>query len=506
MDCNSSTKDSKTPTLRRIKTSEKQIQAGSSADKQLLDSHDKLTTGQKPLSKPGLPLEKKVEQAKQRRNFLINEHNRQKFAVKEKEAKLKTLQESLKTKNLQPKNYNSEAACKQRIRQLENNLDKMKMKMTEANEIQTAYRHIRDHLQQEVRDMYSVLEHKEHAVATGQAEVDKATKELQSAAAAAGSTLNMVVEMEHEMMGKISLMDMELCELSAEEKELKRQMKALGCVRATPSRLKEPEVEEEEEEEEAHSSPVTAHQCKDSCGASQCDLRLVEDMDSLREALSCAHVQELVNKVVSQRATREQLLSELSLHEELSRQEAEALDHLELQYTQLKFSAKPAATRFEQLKAELQTRLKEEVSRVDGLRAELKQSEDLLVAVEQGVNNLYFRMSCIPVEGSSRSSSTESRDKMREICARLPILLQIASEHKPETSGLDQDKVYSVFEQLNSMQPRNIRRRSSPAGTPQLSDDEEESSPSREEIKRCSIRLIETEQNKKLSRKGKRKE
>ncbi len=37
--------------------------------------------------------------------------------------------------------------------------------------------------------MYKVLDQKEHAVATGQAEVDKANQQLQSAAAAADSTL-----------------------------------------------------------------------------------------------------------------------------------------------------------------------------------------------------------------------------------------------------------------------------------------------------------------------------
>ncbi|XP_078106026.1 coiled-coil domain-containing protein 183-like isoform X1 [Sander vitreus] len=503
MDCDSSTKTKDSRTLRRIKTSEKQMKAEHGAAKLVLDSHDKLTTTQKPLFKAGLPLEKKIEQEKRRRHVLINEHNRLLFAVKEKETKLKELQESLKAKTLELTNYNSEDTCKQRIRQLENNLDKMKMKTTEAREIQTAYQHIREHLQQEVCGMYKLLEQKQHAVAVGQAEVERAAQHFQSVAAAADCTLGMMAQMEYETVGKKREMDIELCELSAEEKELKRQMETLGRLSPTAhSRLKEQEIEE------VLSSPVTDHQGYDICGASQGDMELVEEMEALREALGCADVQELVNKVVSQRATRQQLLTEVSQNEELARQEAHALGHLELQYAQLRFSAQPAATRLNEQKGTMQAKLNEEVFRVECLQAGLKQSQDMLDAVERGVNNLYFRMSCVPVEGLPRASCTESMDKLRDISTRLPTLLHRASKHQPEISGLDQERVYSLLEQLNRMESRNIKRPSTPIHALQLSDDddEEECCPSREEIKRCSSRLIEAEQNKKSSRRAKKKE
>ncbi|XP_039660369.1 plectin-like [Perca fluviatilis] len=500
MDCDSSTKMKDSGTLRRIKTSEKQMKADHGAAKLVLDSQDKLRTRQKPLFKAGLPLEKKIEQEKRRRHVLIKEHNRLLFAVKEKETKLKELQESLKAKNLEPTN---EDTCKQRIRQLENNLDKMKMKTTEAREIQTAYQHIREHLQQEVCGMYKLLEQKQHAVAVGQAEVQRAAQHFQSVTAATDCTRDLMVQMECETVGKKREMDIELCELSAEEKELKRQMETLGRLSPTAhSRLKEQEIEEE-----ALSIPVTDHQGYDICGASQADMELVEEMEALREALGCADVQELVNKVVYQRTTRQQLLTEVSQNEELARQEAHALALLELQYAQLRFSAQPAATRLDEQKGTMQAKLNEEVVRVECLQAGLKQSQDMLDAVERGVNNIYFRMSCVPVEGLPRASCTESMDKLRDISARLPTLLHRASKHQPEISSLDQERVYSLLEQLNRMESRNIKRPSTPIHAIQLNDDdEEECCPSREEIKRCSRRLIEVEQNKKLSRRAKKKE
>ncbi|KAM7392133.1 hypothetical protein PAMP_022766 [Pampus punctatissimus] len=484
---------------------EKQIEAEASAAKHVLDIHDKLTTRQKSLCKPGLPLERKIEQEKHLRHILINEHNRLKSAVKEKETKLLELQEALKTMELKTTNYNSEATNKQRIRQLENNREKMKWKISAAKNIQSTYLHIHEHLQQEVRGMSKVLDQKERAVAIGQVEVDKASKMLESAAAAAESTVGAMFQMENEIIEKKREMDSELYDLGAEEKELKKQIETFGHP-TTQSRLREREIEEEEEEEEAHSSSIKAHPCYGICGASQSDMKLVEDMEALREALGCADVQDLVNKVVSQQATREKLLIEKTQCEEQVRQEAKTLAYLELQHTELKFSVKPAATRYDKLKEQMQAKLDLQVGRVQRLQAKLRQSQDLLDTVERGVNNLYFRMSCVPVEGQPNVSCNDSIDKLKDISARLPTLLQRASKQKPEISGLDQEKIFSFLELLNTMEPRNNKTTSTPIDTSQLSDDEEECSPSREEIKHSSIRLIESQQLKKSSRRAKRKQ
>ncbi|XP_044218160.1 MAR-binding filament-like protein 1-1 isoform X1 [Thunnus albacares] len=492
-------KGGRTPTPRRVKFSEKQIEAEDSAAKQALDSHDKLTIRLKPLCKPGLPLERKIEHAKREKNVLVNEYNRLKFAAKEKETKLKELQELLKTMEPKTTDDNSEDTAQQQIRQLENNREKMKLKILAAKRVQSTYLHMLEHLQQEVRGMFKVLDQKERAVAIGQAEVDKACKMFQSAAAAAESAQDEMFQMENEIMEKKRQM----------ESELKELMETFGrpLSPAAPSRQKEREVEEgEEEEEEAHSSPVEAHHCYDICGASQSDMKLVEDMESLREALGCADVQDLVNKVVSQRATTQQLLTEITQCEELVRQEARTLAELELQHAELKFSVKPAATRFDKLKEETQAKLDLQVDRVQRLQAELKQSQDLLDTVEQGVGNLYFRMSCVPVEGLPSAPCTDNVDKLKDISARLPTLLQRASERKPVISSEDQERVFSFLELLNTTDSRNNKRPSTPIDTSQLSDDGEECSPSREEIKRSSVRLVESQQSKKSSRRAKRKE
>ncbi|XP_068422543.1 coiled-coil domain-containing protein 183-like isoform X2 [Clinocottus analis] len=426
-------KDSGTPTLRQIKTSEKQTEESSAKAR---DSYDQPTTRPKPTSKPGLPLEKRMRHEKWRWHVLTNEHNRLTFAVNEEEAKLKRLQETLKAKEFQPTSPNDEDSYKQRMRKLENNRDKIKMKIIEATEIQTAYEHIHEHLQQ-VRGMFVVLEQKQQALAAGQAEVDRATKQFRSAAA--DSTLSNMVQMEDGTMRMKKEMENELCKLRAEEKELKWQMESLEPPISTgQSRQKQEEIKEEEDIE-AHSVSFSDHQCFDSCSASQSDLELVEDMEALREALGYTDVQELVDKVVSQRAVKEQLFTEITEYKDTIKHEAEVLAELELQHARLQFSAKPAMTR-----VEMEAQLKQKVDDVQRLQVELKQCQDLLDTVERGVNNLYFTMRCVPMEGMPSTPSADSSDRLREVRAHLPTLVQRASEPEPEISDFDQRKALSA--------------------------------------------------------------
>ncbi|XP_056232826.1 uncharacterized protein LOC130169832 isoform X3 [Seriola aureovittata] len=460
MDVNSSSKmkDGRTPPLRRSKISDKRVEAQNSPSKQVWDDNDKYTTRQKPLSRLGHPLEKKLEQEKVGRFVLINEHNRLTQAVKEKKAKLKRLQESLKAMKLQPATYNNEDTLKQHIRQLENNTEKMKKKTTEAKKIQVTYHHICENLQQ-----------------------------------------GRMVQVEHETMETRREMSGHLCELSTEVKELKKDMETFG--RLSPrgqSRMKERETEEEE----ARPDSVEDQQCYDLSGASGYDMKPVKDMEPVSEALGCADVQKLVNKMVSQRATEEQLATEKTQYDELIEQDAQILADLDLQCAELKFSEKPAAIRFEKLKKQIQA--KPVGNHVERLHASLKHSQDLLDTVEQGVNTLYFRMSSVPVEGFRWPKCTDCTDKLRDISTPLSTLLQSTSMQTPETRDMDQETLYSLLESFNTMELSNNKRPTTPTDAPQLSDEEEEEScPSRDDIKLCSIRLIEAQQSKKSSRRVK---
>ncbi|KAG7234984.1 hypothetical protein INR49_003466, partial [Caranx melampygus] len=198
-------------------------------------------------------------------------------------------------------------------------------------------------------------------------------------------------------------------------------------------------------------------QSYNTSAASECNMNLVEDMEPLKEALGYTDVQKLVNKVVFQRATKEQLTSEKTQCDEQIEEEAKVLADLDLQYTKVKFSEKAAATRCDELK-QTEAKLSQEMNRVERLQAALKESQDLLETVEQGVDNLYFRMSCVPMEGFPRAECSDCKEKLMEIKASLPTLLQIASKETADISGLDQDMFVSLLEKFCTMETRNNRR------------------------------------------------
>ncbi|XP_037337251.2 uncharacterized protein LOC119224415 [Pungitius pungitius] len=476
----------KDPT-RQNKTSEKMAEAKDRAAGPVREGFDLPSTG-KMLSRPGLHLEEKIEQEKTRLHRLIREQNLLSFSVTKKEAKLKLLQETLRDKDFKPPGYNDEDSYNQRKQQLEINKDKMSIKIIAAEDIYMAYQQIHEHLLQEVREMCKAHDHKVDAVSIGQAEVERASKQSQAAAAALESSQGWMVDMDDEFLRKKREMDFELYQLNEDERNPERTLKHLSAT--SQSRQKEREIDGDQGKEEA-----TDHQCCDVSGASQSERKLVEDMEALREALGDSDVQELGHKLVSQWATQEQLLAKLTRYQDQIRQGAEAFAELDLQHTKLKFGAGPSAARLDELRAEVKAEWEEKALRVQRLQAELKQSQDLLDRAKQGVNNLYFRMSCVSVEGVPSASRTDCMDQLEDIRARLPILLQRASEQEAD-GGLHQETLYTLHEQLNTRESRNAKTQSAPIVPPHLSDGEEGSAPSREEIKRCSSRLIEAGQKK----------
>ncbi|XP_042176649.1 uncharacterized protein LOC121846362 [Oncorhynchus tshawytscha] len=180
----------------------------------------------------------------------------------------------------------------------------------------------------------------------------------------------------------------------------------------------------------------------------------------------------------------------------------ETLATLELQYAQLKFSAGPGSDRFEQLKVEMQVELEQEEDCCSQWEAKLGKAQSVLHGVEQGVNNLFFRISW---DSPRQLGDLDATEKLREIGVRL-LTLQTTASEKTEENTADHEKVWSFLEQSIMMEPRNFKRASSPVynsvseDTFQFRSLEEDCTLSREEIKCRSIHLIEAHQPKKKAR------
>ncbi|XP_021477688.2 coiled-coil domain-containing protein 183 [Oncorhynchus mykiss] len=446
----------------RIQQLERQAQAEYSAAKEILENDQKAprggTTLSRLLSKPGLSMESIVEREKRRRCTLIEQHNGLQCSVRAKGSQLLEMEQAMKALELDSNKDGDEQHYDQRVRELENSLEKMTIKITEAERIQKTYLRVCDHLHREVREMPMALDQLQNAVVSGQTELGK------------------VAHMSHTAVA------------------------AVDCTKVRRGTIREGLAEE--------SAHIRAQQTAPVSTTPQSIVKLVEDIDALREALSCTDLQELETRLVSQKAIREQLHNQMTQCEELVRQSMETFAALELQYAQLKFSAGPSSDRFERLKEEMQAELEQEEERCSHWEDKLGKAQSVLHGVEKGVNNLFFRMSCVQVKDSPRElGGLDAIEKLREIGARLPTLQTTASE-KTEENTADHEKVWSFLEQSTMMEPRNYKRASSPVydstseDTFQFRGQEEDCSMSRDEIKRRSIQLIEVHQPKKKAQKS----
>ncbi|CAB1320045.1 unnamed protein product [Coregonus sp. 'balchen'] len=475
----------------RIQQLERQTQAEYSAAKEILENDQKSPQGGstlgRSLPKPGPSMESIVEREKRRQCTLTEQHNRLQCAVRAKESQLLEMEPDMKVLELDSIADDDEQHYNQRVRQLENSLEKMTIKITEAERIQKTYLRL------------------QNSVVSGQTELGKVAHMSHTAVAAVDCTKSQLVHMERQLMVERRMMEKGLTERrGVKEKEVESRLEREREGERRSSRVAQKLKEQGRRGSSAReglaedTAPIRAQQTAAASITPQSIFKLVEDIDALREALSCTDLQELETRLVSQQATREQLHTQMTQCEELVSQSMETLAALELQYARLKFSAGPGSDRFEQLKEEMQVELEQEEERCSQWEAKLGRAQSVLHGVEQGVNNLFFRISCVHVK------------KLREIGVRLPTLQTTASE-KIEENTADHEKVWSFLEQSTMMEPRNFKRASSPVynsaseDTFQFRSLEEDCSLTREEIKRRSIQLIEAHQPKKKAQRGTKK-
>ncbi|XP_072243016.1 uncharacterized protein [Leuresthes tenuis] len=441
-------------------------------------------------------LEQKTEQEKCKRELsiekklLIREYNSLTAAVRERKEKLNGL---MKVLNSQPTTYKVDDTLERQIREAENKREKMKMKIIAAEKIRTSYTSVFEHLKQQLQAQEKVLDQKEVAVIRGQVELEKAKKKLECAAVESGTVerphhLNpwgLQFQMENEVRERRREMDSKLHELIAEKGELKRSIEMSG-----QSSVKE-QVQGTEEVAEFAQCGASAD---DQLDTFESDMKLMEDMDAIREARDFAEVQQ---------AIKEQLLVEKVHVEEVIREKTKILADLEVRYIELKCSKKPACKSLQQLKEKKIAKVKQEADHVQRLKSELNHLEDVLDTTDQGIRNLYFLMSSGPAEGRSGMSSI---DKLEEIKVLLGRLQQSATTKKPHVSSEDRERVYSLMEKINSSEVRNNRRPATPLDPLESSEGEEQACPTREEIKRNSIQPTKKGKERKKSAKSGKKD
>ncbi|XP_031425884.2 citron Rho-interacting kinase-like [Clupea harengus] len=341
----------------RIRIQQLEKESEHNAAREILENDHKLPRDAKTLGNylldRGPALQNIVEKQQRRLCTLVEQHNGLQYTLRLRESQLLEMENTMKSlerhSNPDPKKRHYD----QSVRLLENCLEKMSMKITEAEHIQNTYIRVEEHIHREVREMPQVLDKLQSTVMRGQTELSEVAQISQSALAAVESTKGMLVQLERQLMTERQVIDGKLNTKHLEkergvEGRLEREEGDRRISRASNRSKDQKKSIMPKEDLTDTIDPVgvrVAQKSPTPTNTQQSHMKMAKEMDDLKEALGCTDLQELESRLVSQTATQQQLHTQMKQCEERAAQKQEELAALELQYAQIKFNPGPGCER-----------------------------------------------------------------------------------------------------------------------------------------------------------------
>ncbi|XP_065588281.1 coiled-coil domain-containing protein 183-like [Cyrtonyx montezumae] len=276
----------------------------------------------------------------------------------------------------------------QRIRQLENSVDKMHMKIHTAQKVTTSYLVLQDALKKELRSLALHLEllHKLAGAYRGEAK----QSELMAADAIRASD-----------MAKKDLARLEARYL-AEEEELRQR--CVAARKAQSNWLWFREIERKHLRARARSAlrakepsmlpEDSALGPKPQASMSQLEHKAFvrAEMEKAKAALQCSRIQGITGMLLAQHESTAVLEEHIRACKEKQQALMDTLRPLELEVAKLKFCEPPVIVSCRKQEAELRERLQQEEARLEQARASYMKQKELLLLLENGIDNLVTRL------------------------------------------------------------------------------------------------------------------
>nr|XP_006640619.1 PREDICTED: coiled-coil domain-containing protein 183 isoform X2 [Lepisosteus oculatus] len=445
------------------------------------------------LSLQGGRLEDVLERLNKQLYGLVNKYNAQSFQSQQRELQLGQLREKLHTLDLHSAPGPALLQDIQRVRQLENNIEKMNIKVGAAERIQDMYEDIKEHLQGELRGLPQTLEELRAVICARDTELDHVAQISQHAVTTVEVTKRELWLLEQQFLQERQAREQELAERKGTspvggkgqpgdpgQRQDRKGVKGGLPVGPDPSAA-------------SRGGQLPVPQAPRELSA-----RLATDIESLREALSCTDLQVLESRILSQQSRQEHLLSWVQQCQEKVEAHRASLASLEVQHAQLKFSAGPSAASFERLRAGLEAGLEGQRERCGQGGPRLAVAQGLLEEAEQGIDNLHCKLSCVALPGkeAQEDAGLDAQQKLQQLHAKLMALQDLVGTTAMPGSQ-DTDKLWAFLEHSTLEEPRTCRLPLH-ALCSSLSEDsfqflspEEDCSLSRDEIKRRGRQLLE---------------
>uniref|UniRef100_A0A8C3S5R9 Coiled-coil domain-containing protein 183 n=1 Tax=Chelydra serpentina TaxID=8475 RepID=A0A8C3S5R9_CHESE len=375
----------------------------------------------------------------------MNVHNVLLYEVKRRGGMLEGLQRNEATQD---------PSVLQVIRQLENNIEKMLMKIRTGEKIYYLYLKMVDFLKDELAQLPLQLNVLQHMVEVYHVELKG--MRLMAVDATEATEVDMT-NMETEF----------IAERKFRENSLNFQKKQIDRIR----------VKDASERHRRTVSPLLMS--RDSLKGAKLEAskaqieyqaQVTSEVDKIKYAVQCSHLWDIAGRFLAQQKTGENLQQQIVECEQKRGELKAELKKLELERAELKFHQTPSSIRLQ-----LKKNLEEEEVRLHQVHTQMLKNQELLLSFENGVDNLLIRLCGITVPG--------------QVCALNPLL--------PVTVLSTYVKVRNFLEESTRNERQNLKisfedEEDAVRDAFDFADIDHSYVPNRDEIKRQGARLIET--------------
>ncbi|XP_055988959.1 coiled-coil domain-containing protein 183 isoform X2 [Sorex fumeus] len=270
----------------------------------------------------------------------------------------------------------------QAIRQLENSIEKKLTLIAATQHVRLLYERLREHLRRMLCGYPKLLDRLQSKVTDYCLELTDMTAMSQEAIKITDGVKRNMKKMETTFME----------ERRAREERLSQQKRVNDKIRAR-------DVSEKFRRQDRHfaSSPLSASSPRvksrePSRVDSQYQNSVRKLVEQVKSSVQCSHLWDITGRFQAQRHTEENL--EVQMRECTERQaQLQALgQQLELEEMALKFRQAPSLVSSKSAEGRIQVRLRDEQERLQLAHASMVKRQQLLLTMEMGVNNLYFRL------------------------------------------------------------------------------------------------------------------
>ncbi|XP_077162688.1 coiled-coil domain-containing protein 183 isoform X2 [Paroedura picta] len=428
----------------------------------------------------------------------MNVHNLLLYEVKKRGELLQEMQLKLQ-KMMEMENASPEIQAQmQIIRQLENDIEKMLVKVGTGQKAHTLYMKMVDLLRDEVAQLPLLLDRLEHMVEVYEGELK-------------GMHLLTIDTIEAMETAKAEMENTEV-ELIAEKKfrdnSLSTQKKQIERIRTKEASDRHRRMIGRRDltmEFPPLGGWESIRGTKLEVSKAQVEYHglVTNEVEKIKCAVQCSHLWDIAGRFTAQKKSEDNLRQQIAESEKKRRDLKAQLKELELERAELKFHETQNSISFSKLSKELQKNLEKEEDRLQEVQSRAIMHQELLLHFENGVENLIMRLCgiTVPDQEEIRMDAGDLFDKLKFCEVKLMHLLKISSVLP--SFDFSQDDTNETFVQVRNFLEESTRDEHENLRITfeededdvrevfNFSDIDHSIVPNRDEIKKQGLKLIE---------------